>query len=206
MKVKICGITDPKDAECAARLGADYVGIIFTPSSNCCVSVSLGGQIAHVARESGSEPVGIFVDETADEIISICRACDIQTIQLHGKISQGAYPVLKLHFSILYVLFVGDNGVLIPGQNIPEKVTLVVDSLKQGPSKPLALDYLSLPKGRDYFIAGGLNPDNVSNVIEAFNPTGVDVSRGVGCSMSMRKDPYLMQSFIQAAKKPSEVI
>ncbi|NGX37066.1 MAG: N-(5'-phosphoribosyl)anthranilate isomerase [Chlamydiae bacterium] len=206
MKVKICGITDPEDAKHAARCGADYIGIIFARSSKRCVSLSQGRQIARIARKEGAEPVGIFADETADEIFSICRTCEIKTIQLHGEISQKAFLTLRPHFFIIYAVFVESDGTILPGQNIPPGPILLFDSPKGGSGKSFAFEDLSLPKDCECFLAGGLNPNNISRAIELLNPDGVDVASGVEYASNIRKDPELIENFIQAAKKIEEEV
>ena len=71
MKVKICGITHPDDAAMAARLGADYIGIVFAPQSKRYVSVPLAKEIAAAARQEGSEPVAIGLTEEESREIGI---------------------------------------------------------------------------------------------------------------------------------------
>lgn len=80
--VKMCGITSPEDAAMAARAGANYVGMIVWPKSKRSVSVSLAREIAAAARENGAEPVGVFVDENAAEIESVCDGAGLSIAQV----------------------------------------------------------------------------------------------------------------------------
>lgn len=80
--VKMCGITSAEDAAMAARAGATYVGMIVWPKSKRSVSVSLARDIAAAARESGAEPVGVFVDENAAEIERLCDAAGLSIAQV----------------------------------------------------------------------------------------------------------------------------
>lgn len=80
--VKMCGITSAEDAAMAARAGATYVGMIVWPKSKRSVSVSLARDIAAAARESGAEPVGVFVDENAAEIERVCDAAGLSIAQV----------------------------------------------------------------------------------------------------------------------------
>ena len=110
MKVKICGMTHPDDAEYAARLGADYIGIIFADRSRRKVSLAVAKCIADVSKKAGAEPVGVFVDQTADQIASICEQTGINTVQLHGATSQQALHAILGHYSIIYAISVEKNG------------------------------------------------------------------------------------------------
>ena len=80
--VKMCGITSAEDAAMAARAGATYVGMIVWPKSKRSVSVSLARDIAAAARESGAEPVGVFVEENAAEIERVCDAAGLSIAQV----------------------------------------------------------------------------------------------------------------------------
>lgn len=80
--VKMCGITSAEDAAMAARAGAKYVGMIVWPKSKRSVSVSLARDIAAAARESGAEPVGVFVEENAAEIERVCDAAGLSIAQV----------------------------------------------------------------------------------------------------------------------------
>lgn len=199
MKVKICGVIDPNDARLAADLGADYVGIIFASSSKRCASLALAQKIVAAAREGGAEPVGIFAEQTAEEIASICEACRIETIQLHGKRAKLGYTALKGGYSIIYVIDVERDGTLSPGQVIPTEGILLFDCVGGGSGTSFDWSQLSFPENRECFLAGGLNPTNLSKAIGALHPAGVDVASGVEEPLSIRKDPALVKKFIEKA-------
>jgi len=201
MKVKICGVTHPDDALYAARLGADYVGIIFSPQSKRQVLQKEAKAIAQSARQGGAEPVGVFVDESLEEIIECCTAAEIGTIQLHGPRAQECLLDLQGRYSIIYSIPVGADGAVSSEHPLPVNGTLLFDGLKGGSGKTFDWSAFSPPEGRFYLLAGGLNPDNVKEAIDLLAPGGVDVSSGVELAGSIRKDPLLVKVFIQAAKR-----
>src|SRR5690349_3009544 len=106
MKVKICGLTHPEDASYAAHLGADYIGLIFASPSKRRVSIPEAKKIAQAARQAGAQPVGVFLDATADEILSTCKETGLLIVQLGGA-SRQHLPLLQKHFSLLYAAHVG---------------------------------------------------------------------------------------------------
>lgn len=204
MKVKICGMTHPADAEYAALSGADYIGIIFSDISKHKVSLPLAQDIAYAARQAGAEPIGVFIDETASQIALICEKTGIHWIQLHGPIPQQDLPLLLGHYSIIYTLSVQKNGSLSHPMELPDSMTLLYDTLKGGTGIPFDWKTFSPPTNRCWILAGGLNPNNVEEAITLLQPHGVDVASGVEFPHTIRKDPALVKAFIQTAKQLKE--
>lgn len=203
IKVKICGVTHPKDAELAASLGADYIGIIFSDRSKRKVSLPLAKNIVNAAKLTGAEPIGVFINETKDQIISICEQIELSMVQLHGAISQGALDGLIGHYSIIYAISVKEHGAISQQQTLPASVVPLYDNLSGGTGA--SFDWTSFsPPNTPWILAGGLNPSNVSKAIISLKPTGVDVATGVEYPNSTRKDPLLVKAFIQAAKQIKE--
>ena len=206
MKVKICGITHPSDAECAARLGADYIGMIFADRSRRKVSLSVAKSIADVAKNLGVEPVGVFVEQTANDIDCICQQTGINTVQLHGAISRQAAPILLSNYSIIYAISVEKNGVVTQTQTMPLSVMPLYDNSNGGTG--VSFDWMTFSplKNTFWILAGGLTPENVTEAIALLKPDGVDVASGVEFPNTTRKDPTLVKAFIHAAKNVKEII
>lgn len=88
MKLKVCGVNDAAFAVEAARLGADYLGFIFAPSSPRAVTPEAAGRIVRAVREAVPAPprlVGVFVDQTAEEVLSVLRTVGLDIAQLHRR-------------------------------------------------------------------------------------------------------------------------
>lgn len=211
MKVKICGVTHPEDAVLAASLGADYIGLIFSPVSKRCVSVEKGKEIAEVARQAGAEPVAVFVHETAEEIEKICRSTGVCVVQLHGKKAREAYGELlyrqKLRF--IYAVPVERSGCFsneFPDPSSSDRTLFLFDCLTGGTGRTFDWESFSPPKGCNWILAGGLNPENVVRAIDLLRPQIVDVASGVEFPASTRKDPQKTELFIQRAKQHEEFV
>ncbi|MBK8870318.1 MAG: hypothetical protein IPN19_04530 [Elusimicrobia bacterium] len=82
-KVKICGITNEEDATWAVNLGANYVGLNFHKDSPRNVSPDLAARIAKKVP-SFVPTVGVFVEQTAAEIVKIAKKVGLAGVQLHG--------------------------------------------------------------------------------------------------------------------------
>lgn len=191
MEVKICGMTHPEDATLAAELGADYIGIIFASRSKRQVSVARAKEIAHAARESGAQPVGVFEEQTAAEVLAICKETGIQMIQ--------APSTVTTHFPLICAISVAMDGSY--SKSLPANACPLFDCLGGGTGTSFDWTRFSPPKNTPWILAGGLNPKNVAHAIALLKPSGVDVASGVELPNSTRKCPRLMEAFIRAAKE-----
>ncbi len=200
MKVKICGVTHPEDAKHAARAGADYIGMIFSPNSKRRIERSVAKEIARAAKECGSEPVAVFVDETLDEIVATCMEVGIETVQLHGK-ARDLLPRLHPRYAIIYAISVSCDGSLLQMPELPEDVLPLFDRESGGTGQPFDWKAFSPPKAASWILAGGLRPDNVVSATRLLAPEMVDVASGVEKEGSVRKDRRLVEAFIRNAKR-----
>lgn len=94
MKLKVCGINEPSFAVEAEKLGVDYLGFIFHPSSPRNVSVFEASAIT--AKLSGrAKRVGVFVRQSCEEILSIMKTASLDVVQLHRRASADEVAALK---------------------------------------------------------------------------------------------------------------
>ncbi|MEW6558375.1 MAG: phosphoribosylanthranilate isomerase [Elusimicrobiota bacterium] len=83
-KIKICGITNEKDALWAANTGVDFIGLNFYKNSPRKISVDMAKRIVSKLPEF-VKSVGIFVDEEIETILKIVKKVQLKLIQLHGN-------------------------------------------------------------------------------------------------------------------------
>ncbi|XP_024400671.1 N-(5'-phosphoribosyl)anthranilate isomerase 1, chloroplastic isoform X2 [Physcomitrium patens] len=207
--IKMCGITSPEDAAVAARAGATYIGMIVWPKSKRSVTVSLAQEIAAAARENGAEPVGVFVDEDAEQIERACNDAKLGIAQLHGdgaraSLLQGLPESLK----VIYVLHANKNGIIqtkFPesSEGSPLVDWVLVDSLQGGSGEQFDWRNFRAPSmqsRRGWLLAGGLTPSNVATALSLVTPNAVDVSSGIAGPDGIRKDPARIQAFVHAVQ------
>ena len=83
VKVKICGITNLKDASNAVKFGADYLGFIFYPKSPRYITPKKARGIIKRLGEK-VKCVGVFVNEKKDSVNKIAKETKIKLLQFHG--------------------------------------------------------------------------------------------------------------------------
>lgn len=186
MWVKICGITRYEDALAASVLGADAVGFVLTESKRRADPDVLK---AWVHELKNIEKVGVFTDEAPEDIARIGVELGLDTVQIHGDLSNEHKKLLE-RFSVIYAVKKVRDGV-IP-EDLPCRI-LIDPSLGSGMRG--SWERSTLP----VILAGGLTPDNVREAIQKADPAGVDVSSGVEVAPGI-KDAALMERFIKEAR------
>jgi phosphoribosylanthranilate isomerase len=200
-RIKICGITTAKDAELAASLGADAVGINFYRGSKRFVSPDDAAPILAAIRGK-AVPVAVFVNETPGTILEVCGKLGIGTVQLSGN--EPARTAKGIPFRRIKAIHL--RAGLDPGPFLDypcEAFLLDAEAPGEfgGTGKTLDWERVDGSKLRKpWILAGGLTPDNVSSAIRLARPYGVDVASGVE-SKPGNKDPEKVKRFIKNAMK-----
>lgn len=181
-KIKICGLTGEEDAVEAARLGADFLGLIFVPSSPRFVEPERAAAVAAAVREAGhaAKFVGVFHDASADYMHEIASIVGLDLFQLHG--SETEEDIAALQVPVIKTLRVGDT--LPDTRTTPTAAWLLFDTYDErrigGTGRRFDWSLLALyERNKPFFLSGGLNPDNVAAAITLVRPDAIDVSSGV---------------------------
>ena len=87
MRIKICGITRPEDAEKALALGADTIGCVFHAASARHVTEAVARDIQLAVGDAGTL-VGLFVDPTVDHVQAVLDRVELNVLQFHGEESR----------------------------------------------------------------------------------------------------------------------
>lgn len=202
VKIKICGITNKEDAEKAVSLGADAVGFVFAASPRKVAPETAGDIIKRVKGRVLS--VGVFVNESPEEVRRIADYCSLDALQFHGDET----PEYCARFKGIYVIKafrVKDDAALDSARGYKGVSAYLLDTFSEkeygGTGKAfdwnIAVKIKSL--GRPVILSGGLGPDNVARAIKIVSPYGVDISSSVESSAG-KKDHNLMEKAIRAAR------
>jgi phosphoribosylanthranilate isomerase len=111
--VKVCGVTSVADCALAVEQGADFIGMILWPKSKRSIDFALAREIASIAKEGGATPVGVFVDESVDAIVSACKDVGIDHAQLHGDGARLSLKDLPMSIKAIWVVNADKDGVIV---------------------------------------------------------------------------------------------
>jgi phosphoribosylanthranilate isomerase len=199
MKVKICGISNVETAKAAVEYGADAIGFVFAESKRR-ISVEKAKEIiSHLPNEVFK--VGVFVNETKDNIEEIASLVGLTHIQLHGDETPALSESLSL--PVIKALSISDYECLKAVHEFPcEYILLDGPKGKYRGGNGLSFDWTIINsydfKDKKIILAGGLHEDNVEVAAKKINPFMVDVSSGV--ETDGIKDLRKIKSFITTAK------
>ncbi len=200
VKVKICGITNLEDALYAADCGADALGFIFYPKSPRFVEITRAKEIISKLPPFITN-VGVFVNESIENIVNIVHECNINIVQLHGD--ETPEYCSKVPMKVIKAIRIKDEDSL---KQIAEykTSTFLLDAYSEdsygGTGKIFNWNLAIKAKGYGRIIlSGGLTHDNVREAIEKFKPYGVDVSSGVE-EREGKKDKEKVKEFIKRVR------
>jgi phosphoribosylanthranilate isomerase len=204
--VKICGITRPEDAHAAVRAGADAVGFVFAPSPRR-VAPSAARTIADAIHPSVLK-IGVFVDETLDNVLVVIDQAGLDGVQLQGSESGRFVEDLRSRRRSLRIFKVVKSA---SPKELARAEGLDVDAVFIDPKRtedpvarvePIPLAALSgLPM--KLVVAGGLTSTNVGALVSQIRPWGVDVSGGVEVEPG-KKDHDKVRAFVRAVREADE--
>lgn len=195
-KIKICGLKSSLDISYANELRPDYVGFVFLKGRKRYVSPELAAQLR--AQLNSSIPaVGVFVNEPVEQVISLLQNGTIQMAQLHGQEDEAYIQALRQACSkpIIKAFLIKTRQDIMQALTSSGDYLLLDNGLGTGKS----FDWSLIQNlNRPFFLAGGLNAENVGNAIIKTQPYAVDVSSGV--ETEGNKDYRKMKDFTDAVR------
>lgn len=197
-RIKICGVTRPGDAELAARLGADAVGVIFYPDSPRAVDIARAREIA-AALPAFVTLTALFLNPAPALVEAVLERLPVGLLQFHG----GETAAFCRRFGRAYMKAVSMRAPLKELDAYGDAAALVLDSHAPGAAggTGATFDWSRLPDtSRPVVLAGGLGPDNVAAAIRQVRPWGVDVASGVESAPGI-KDPDKLERFIAEVRR-----
>ncbi|MCD8294174.1 MAG: phosphoribosylanthranilate isomerase [Clostridia bacterium] len=195
MKIKICGLTREEDILAANEIRPDYIGFVFAAGRRRTVTPEKAKSLKALL-DPAIPSVGVFVDQSTEEIAGLLKEGIIDIAQLHGNETEEQVREIKA----------------LSGKPVIKafKVTGKEDIIRWKDSKA---DYLLLDAGqgcgeqfdwsllsatsRPYFLAGGINTGNIGEALKMPNACCIDVSSGA--ETDGFKDPAKMRALVQAA-------
>lgn len=198
-RVKICGITNTKDALEVVRLGADAIGLVFYAPSSRYVTLEQAAEICRVLPPFVTT-VGLFVDASRAEVEAVLDAIPLDLLQFHGDEPAedcACYnrPYIKaismqdgVDVERYMAAYTSAQGFLLDTHH---------GVLPGGSGE--SFDWSCFPKSarQPLILAGGLDALNVGAAITRLKPYGVDVSSGVEASKGVKDHFRLAEFFLE---------
>ena len=231
-KIKMCGLRKLEDIEAVNECKPDYVGFVFAPESRRYVTAEQAAELkAHLDPQI--QAVGVFVDEAPERVAALLNQGVIELAQLHGSEDEEylvrlrelthkpviqAFRILSREDVVCAMKSSADEILLDSGAGtgstfnwevlrIESGYDRAIDAEKDG-EKPFCTKRnreksLYAEETRPYFLAGGLNPQNVAEAIQRLHPYAVDVSSGIETDGS--KDREKIAAFVTAVRKENNL-
>ena len=200
-KIKLCGLTREEDIEAVNSLQPEYIGLVFAKKSKRYIDPEQAAILK--SRLSGNiHTVGVFVNEPVEDVAQLLKSGIIDMAQLHGR-EDGVYmeklkaladrPVIKA-FRIDWGSRISDI------ESCPADFVLLDSGAGSG--ETFEWNLIKTIK-RPFFLAGGLDENNVREAIRELHPYAVDVSSGI--ETNAVKDKEKMAAFVAAVRKETKL-
>ena len=202
MKIKICGITNLKDANAAVEYGADILGFVFaksprriTPKTAAAIIEGIGPCV---------EFAGVFIDSPVSMVQKIILECKVNILQFHGDESSEYCDAFRQTHKVFKAFRIKDKNDL-KGLRKYEVDGYLLDTFIKGKigGTGKAFDWKLAKEAKNIVnpivLSGGLNPKNVASAIKIVKPYMVDASSGLEKSPG-KKDKRLVERFIREVK------
>ena len=189
-RVKICGITRPRDALAVVDSGADALGLVFYPDSPRCVEVDTARRIARTVAPFVTV-TGLFVNAAEDTIRAVLAQVPLGLLQFHGQEGNADCAGFGLPFIKSIAMRPGVD-ILATMAQYPDAAGFLLDAWQPAThgGGGVSFDWNRVPADAPapVILAGGLTPDNVAAAIRASRPYAVDVSSGVEAARGIKSD------------------
>ena len=201
-RIKICGITELKHAQQAARLGADAIGLNFHKQSPRFIDMNAALTIRQ-AMPPFVAVTALLMDENEEWIEQVVSQIRPDCLQFHGAESsefcdQWGLPYIKA------IPMGSVEDIQGYAAQFSQAQGFLLDSNVTGRmgGSGDTFDWSKIPSSFDFplVLAGGLNPANVAAAITQVRPWGVDVSSGVEKAKGI-KDEELINQFFSEVKR-----
>ncbi len=195
--IKMCGLTSSVDIITVNNLMPEYIGFVFYKKSKRYIDLRSAKYLKQYLSPK-IKAVGVFMNERPETIAELLNTGVIDAAQLHGNETDEEMIKLKTLTDKMVIQAFRINGK--EDAIRAEKSLADIILLDAGAGDGKTFDWSLIRKiRRPYFLAGGLNSENVREAIRILKPFGVDVSSGI--ETDGRKDKEKMVAFTAAVRK-----
>lgn len=196
-KVKMCGISKVETIPAIVDAKPDYMGLVFAPSKRQVTVEQAKILIEELhrgyAKKYGSDTehdkndtiktVGVFVNETVDNLVTIANEANLDAVQLHGDEDEAFIQSLKERTNVevwkaIQIRTAADTEKWIDSSADMLLFDAYHKDERGGTGE--VFDWSSLDAfERPFMLAGGIDSTNVARAIRTVRPYGIDISSGI---------------------------
>jgi phosphoribosylanthranilate isomerase len=204
VRVKICGITNLRDAHAACDLGAYALGFNFYENSPRAIAPAAAWNIRRQLPRA-VQAVGIFVNWSPTAVVALCTSLQLSAAQLHGDESVQDVRACSKTLPVIKAFRVPPTVSSARLKKFPRDTTFLLDAARPGQfgGSGRTTNWAfarRLATKRPILLAGGLTPENVADAIRTVRPYAVDVATGVE-SRPGKKDHGKMREFFREVEQ-----
>ena len=195
--IKLCGLMRAEDIEAVNILKPEYIGFVFAEKSKHCVTPEKAAELKRLLNPE-VKAVGVFVDEDIDNVSKLLKNGTIDIAQLHGSEDNSYIEKLKkrINTPVIKAFQIKSGEDIAEAQNSAADYVL----LDSGKGSGQIFNWELIKSiNRPYFLAGGLDTENIQSAIRSNRPFAVDVSSGI--ETDGKKDLDKMTAFVNAVRK-----
>ncbi|HDZ5065079.1 TPA: phosphoribosylanthranilate isomerase [Campylobacter jejuni] len=165
LKLKICGIKDEKNAKDLALLNVEFFGLIFAKSPRQ-VSLEQARILSAIFHEKNKKVVGVFVDESLEQIIKYIEKIKLDGVQIYRTITQKEFEILKMQNIFVWQVISVENSLDLKGEIFADLVLFDAKGVLKG-GNGISFDWALLKSyAKDFVLAGGIGLDNINQAMK----------------------------------------
>ena len=207
MIIKICGIKNRDTLMCCENNNIGFFGMIFYTKSPRNISIENASKLLNISEKLNINGVGVFVNKEIDKLKEIIEHTNLKYVQLHGSENELYIKnIKKLGVRIIKSISISIKDDLNKIKDYKSADYFLFDykpkknDLPGGNSKSFDWKILkSLKTDKPWFLSGGVNINNIQQILSDINPYGIDLSSGVEKELGI-KDNHIINNFIRKVK------
>ena len=207
MIIKICGIKNRDTLMCCENNNIGFFGMIFYTKSPRNISIENANKLIKISEKLKINGVGVFVNKEIDKLKEIIEHTNLKYVQLHGSEDELYIKnIKKLGVRIIKSISISIKDDLNKIKDYKSADYFLFDykpkknDLPGGNSKSFDWKILkSLKTDKPWFLSGGVNINNIQQILSDINPYGIDLSSGVEKELGI-KDNHIINNFIRKVK------
>ena len=208
-KVKMCGISKVETIPAIVDAKPDYMGLVFAPSKRQVTVEQAKILIEELHKQCINhydikvvKTVGVFVNETLDNLVRIADTANLDAVQLHGDEDEAFIQSLKERTNVevwkaIQIRTAADTEKWIDSSADMLLFDAYHKDERGGTGE--VFDWSSLDAfERPFMLAGGIDSTNVARAIRTVRPYGIDISSGI--ETNGMKDDKKITAFTKIVK------